>query len=712
MKKYFSILFSVFVLGGFAQDLEFKKNKYEWPHSIPRIVDMPAQFEKEDVVILNEDTRINCIGINTFTKNTLVKINTEAGLKKFTQLRFPESFDIVSDKHFFQQGMDAAVDAPYIYRFKFVYFASRILKPDGRVVDLPIDLRTQKAYWVRNDGTILEDFLYFFSTKNLEVGDVLEYSYKMEYLGLYGTGNFYFAGEYPKLNSTIVVKYAPVYKFETYDVIGNVNGAENKLSIFSEFDELTHLTYFTYSYHNENVPQINYPENTRPGKQLPHFFIDEDIASEYGEKVNSFENFWYAKRGPKFEWLYNNAGDSLGYQETLYDKQHASLRKFLSKISSSPGDASYYTALCDSLNAQKFVSNLNMKYGGNSQYALSSGEWLAKGKIVEEFVFQLYWQLLNEQKQTTYFVVTQDKRLGETRVENRAEKNYEWTLLGVPDGNKLKLILPRFLGLKYNQGELPFYLEASNAAVLGVDYNYFNDSRFSSCYDYYRLARVSKFIKTAKSSENENVRTENGVFKISEAGTIVHAEIKENLNAQFSTLLRSLYLHDAIDSTVNPVYFRKCTDKPNSSGVVYKLSSKANTFPFKHSFVCSEDIAIKNPNLLDLHDWFSFTLTGNQMNGLPNYDYYFDFKYSDMYNFLFQFEKPVVIENESAATKALNNKYFELNSKITKQSDTSYLLSVMVKMKQEMIPKEDGQLLLDFIKELDELNSLSLKISK
>jgi len=133
-------------------------------------------------------------------------------------------------------------------------------------------------------------------------------------------------------------------------------------------------------------------------------------------------------------------------------------------------------------------------------------------------------------------------------------------------------------------------------------------------------------------------------------------------------------------------------------------------FPFKNSFLCVEKINLSNATDISLKDWFSFTLNKQLVSEKPNFDYYFDFQYSDMYNYMIEFNKAADVSNIDAFTKSIHNAYFDLSSKLTKQNETTYLLSVMVKVKEPVIPVAEGQLLLDFASELDGLNNMTLKI--
>ncbi|HRG38531.1 MAG TPA: hypothetical protein PK289_08370, partial [Bacteroidia bacterium] len=111
-----------------------------------------------------------------------------------------------------------------------------------------------------------------------------------------------------------------------------------------------------------------------------------------------------------------------------------------------------------------------------------------------------------------------------------------------------------------------------------------------------------------------------------------------------------------------------------------------------------------------LKNWFSFTYNKNIITQKPNADYYVDFKYTDSYNYMFEFNKPIEISNIDAFSKNINNTYFDLSSKLVKQSDASYLLSVIIKVKKDVVPENDGQKLVELANNLEELNGMVLKL--
>jgi hypothetical protein len=82
----------------------------------------------------------------------------------------------------------------------------------------------------------------------------------------------------------------------------------------------------------------------------------------------------------------------------------------------------------------------------------------------------------------------------------------------------------------------------------------------------------------------------------------------------------------------------------------------------------------------------------------------------DVYNYAFEFNKAVTIVNPEDFTKSIKNNYFELSSSMVKQTETAYLLNVMVKIKEEVLPESKAQELIAFSHELDNLNHAVLKL--
>ncbi|MBI3517877.1 MAG: hypothetical protein HY062_00785, partial [Bacteroidetes bacterium] len=404
----------------------------------------------------------------------------------------------------------------------------------------------------------------------------------------------------------------------------------------------------------------------------------------------------------KYSWFI--IPDSIFNKERIYDKYGANLRKFTFRFPDNPADTNhllFLNQLTDTFNFYKFLSSENMHYAKDAQYSITSSERLLKQQLVEEFIGDIYSDVLFEKNVFYYKANIQDRRLGMHTIAHRAHESYELEFIAIPVKKSFKYYLPRFNGLKYFPDELPFYYEGAFCALFPK-----NTKAASKKEDVQNL----KFITTPISTYNENIRTENAAFKINIDSSIVHATIKENLNGQFSTLLRHYYNKDCIDSTVKVQYFKKCTDKPRSGNQFIKLSSQSKTFPFKASYICSENIPISKDKI-DLSNWFSFLFTENDFKNKITQDYYLDFTYTDTYNFLLEFNKPVTITNIEELNSSLSNEYFEISSIISKQSETKYLFAVITKAKQYVLPQQKSTLLMEYVKQLDKLNSLNIKLS-
>lgn len=708
--KFICLFISVSLISfySFSQDFSFKNETYIWPTNSPEIQPGKSKFKNEDLVILDEKINFNFISRyeQELEKNCVIKINSTNGINKINNIALPESFDISLDQEIFQQGRFSKFNAPYIYRFKIHHFAARILKKDGSVVNLKPDVKAERIFWLDYNGSHLYDFNYIFDINNLETGDLLEYNYKILFLGRYGYNLFYFNGPIAKEKTSYVIDYYPVKNFETLEIICNTNVDSNNYSKKITYNESYKRNWHRVSYNYSDLPAINYPVNSFPGKNLPHIFVDLNFLSFVGLTSNVANDALISvERGKNFEWPLLK---TLYVNEKIYDKQHAYVRKYISKISSADTSKStniFLNDLIDSLNSLQFMSAEFMNHKGDAQYAVTSGEWLSKGKLTEEFLYELYWDILQELNYEKNVVCVQDKRLGEIKINKRSEPKYENLIFGITNNKSVVFITPRWSGLKYFLDEIPFYYEGVNAAVLNFDVAGLNTNQSA-----FKKLKLRYFIKTASSTENENVRVESGVFKINRDTKTIEANLKESLNGQFSTIIRPFYLNEVIDSTINPVYFKKFTDKPGAFNVNIKLNSKSKVFPYKHSFAGFENIKYENDKEIPLKNWFSFTLNQTTTNTLPNFDYYFDFRYSDQYNFMFEFNKATEISNISDFNLLIQNDYYEVNSKMLKQSETNYLLSVSVKIKKESLPKENGQMLLDLASLLNGLNNKSIYI--
>lgn len=678
-----------------SQNLLFLSEQYTWPDFNKNFDAIPDSFKNDDAVILSDDINLN-FPEHFIKRRQSVKILNNKGLNYYKTTTLPQNFDITTQNNpTYKQGRFCKRLIPFIYEYKIVYFAVRIIR-NKTIIELPLKVSTNKVYWVKNDGERLYDYEYIFDFEDLQVDDVIEYSYKAEIKGSYDTDQFYINDYYPKLKTNLLVRVITPMSLAATDIIMNHNIDSSLFTKTIVPDKKN--TYLTYTYAFKHTNAVKYAQNILAGKTLPHVTANVYSVNKnfYNQSLQSI-NYLYTV---KYSWFV--IPDSLNEKVKVYDKYGAGLRKFIAKFPENTKDSSknlFYAQIIDTINTYKFISAEQMHYSKDAQYALTASEKLIKRELVEEFIGNTYSDILFEKNIFYYIANVQDRRLGFHSTSSRSHEDYELEFIALPVKTSFKFYIPRFNGIKYLPDELPFYYEGTYCALFPKN---------TKAATYKNGLQDLKFIKTPMSTFNENVRSENAVFKVNIDSSIIHTSIKVNLNGQFSTILRHYYNNDAIDSTIKQEYFKKCIDKPNASDQQVKLVSQTKSFPFKTTYTCSENIKTSKETI-DLSGWFSFLFLKENFQKAITQDYYLDFTFTDTYNFMFEFNKPITISNMNEFNKTLNNEFFEVKSLLTKQEDNKYVLTVTTKAKQYLIPKTKTNYLIEYIYLLDQINTLKLE---
>jgi hypothetical protein len=694
-----------------AQTTYYGEEPVKWATARP--IKLPAdysKYENEDIVILNDIIEFHFYSQKNekVVRNVILKINTAKGLMMMSSFKLPESFDPAFDSHF-KQGRKSRIKTPYINEFSIKSFAARKFS-EIKWAEVPFKLTYEKLRWVRPRGDFAGEFvdgeLKVFNFQRLEVGDIVELYYETTFEANYGSNLFYFNSSYPKLYCEYSFIYKVDQRFSDHAFILPVNIPDSLVN--KKITQVGDNAMLTYKIKQFDLKGINFPSNSFQGRKLPYVFSDFSfyriLNGSYPDGGSRIYNVNLI-RPKNFEWVY--IIDTTNQFTKVYDKQFASIRKFVSKLPPVIGPDStsitFFKAMCDTFNSFRFITSNHLFYNEPNLRDVYSGEHLLKRRTVEHLQWKLYTDILNENKVFYYIANVQDRRYGEHTMNRRICYAYETSLIAVPFKDSYMYFMPRYGGVKYHLNELPFYLEGSIACLIGMNFQ----TEMKDKED-----KAHKFIRTHKGTFNENTRTENSMVKVSLDSLKANLTTKESLSGQFSTLLRHFYLGDPIDSTVSSHYFKKCTDKPGANSQKIKLSSKINDFPFRYSFNCSEKIALNDKQFLDLENWFSFPLSQISIPRAPNHDYYFDFEFSDLYNFMLEFDSPVTIKNVDTFSKTLNNEFFTLESGIVTNSETSYLLKVNLQVKKPFIPYDRIGLLMEMVKELDAINSFSLELVK
>lgn len=704
MKKKFLLCIALTMVFTLHSQTTFYKNEVvNWEElksvSIPKNL---GEIGKEQLLIIDD----NCEWLFFKNNHRLLRLVTfyiadEKGLDEIKKIKLPESFDIAYDAHMRKQGRFSRIKIPLTNSYSIKKFAARKYA-NSKWAPLTIKDRYEKVRWLKATGEFGDEDQTVFEIQNIQVGDVVQVFYESTFEGMYGGNLFYFYSNYPKLKCEKTFTYPVSEAFSEYDFLLPLNipdSCKTRKRVYNGKELVV-----TDKIVLKNVPAINYPSNAFEGATLPHIYLDLGgkmvIKESYPDGAS--RNYTYGWLRPKrFEWLF--LIDTVNNYTRIYDKNSATLRKFIRPIINAMPDTSapkFFKALSDTLNNFQYYTMNHLLYNQSNIYDLSNADHLAKRRLVGA-PYKVCSDILNEKKIFYYIANIQDKRYASHDPFYRAHFPYEWEIFAIPDKNSFVYYMPRFSGVKYHLNELPFYLEGTLASLTPKNFQKGDTAKDSKFF---------KFIKTHKGTYNENTRTENASVKVDLPSKKAELTIKESLSGQFSTVLRHLYLNEYIDSTISPHYFRKCTEKPKATEVKLKLSSKITEFPFRYSFNCSENISLDNSHQLSLRNWFSFTLNSQNIPTIPTHDYYFDFDYSDAYNFMIDFGNPVTIKNAEAFKRTISNDYFELESEIVKSSDSTYLIKVKFQVKQIGIRLKDMQLLMDIIKELESINNFVVEV--
>lgn len=663
---------------------------FQWPDYFVNYMDVPDSLKDEEAIILNEQLVITD---NIIRKRIAIKIQNERGLERLRQLQLPENFDLTNPPNWYSQGRFKGRRDPFIYSYKINYFSARILKPNKKFEEITVKCKSEKVYWVDTTGRRIYDYIHDFNFEDLSVGDILEYTYEALVDWNHAQHVVYPNGIDPKFNYSLDLKVGIRADLKNIELIYDYKIPKNviKKTVTNKNGDLVRNANYSFDY----LKGYNSIENIRPGYTLPSISVNH--GSFYALKGSGNPNVYTMYALDRYKWML--IVDTV--KTNLYDKYHANVRKFIAGFESISDDTTgvfFASQLVDTLNKLKFVSAESMSYGDIPQYALPSSEQLLKGRLTEEFIFKNYRDFLTEKNIFYYSGIMLDKRKGIINMDYRNAYDLEKKIIVIPIGNSFKYYVPRYRGVTYLPDELPFYLEGTKCALMPC----------SRCAGSSSKLQIS-FITIPKSNFNENARSESASIKVITDSMRINVFIKENLSGQFSTMLRHYYNNEYIDSTVRESFYKKCYDIPGLSDLVIKKGALQNKFPFRQTYNCSGNIKLNNKGEISLKDWFSFTWSKTQFSKTPNHEIYTEFQQSDYYNLLFEFDKPVEVVNLDDFAKKMMNEYFEITSNLVKQDGNKYLLSVIVKVKQDMVPEKDAVRIMDFVSVLDVINNFKIQ---
>ncbi len=695
-----SSLLSAFLLIlfiGHGQSPQFGSGKSRWlTFQRDSLKAASKRFPSEDLVVLYDYITVDLrgIGAHKLQKNSVIKINTLNGIEKLKNIHLPESFDFYDNTRF-ERGKNK-FSTPYIKEYKLITFDVRFIT---ELSESPVafDHHMERLKRVSGNGEYFQDQSYRFEMKDLEPGDVIEISYEASFEDSYLENIFYFNSDIAKVYCEYVVEYdiKPLYKMSEFTKAVNISD-----SLVKTVTELTRDKDYhqTKTVKLSNLQRINYPKNSLPGVQLPHLCVNLNLLGKV------MDGTWTLFKPLHFEWVV--FPDTTNDYRKAYIAQYAGVRKFtglLPPFSDEPGKSVFLSALCDSFNSCRYLSANDLFYRESQLNTVFRGDHLLKKRIVQSHVFDLVKDVMQERKIFYFLVNIHDRRYSQHSTVYRVHQKYESNLFAIPVENSLVYLIPRYFGMKYYINELPFYYEDAVVALFGMNMTEETKNKEE---------KMFMMMHSPTTNFGVNNRTQTASVKVQRDSRKAQVSEKVILSGQFSTILRHLYLNDCIDSTISPYYFRKCTDKPGASDIKIQQIASSHVFPFKQAFAATQQVTLPENEVLSTRQWFSFPLSERLLTDVPAHDYYFDFRFSDTYNLMFEFDTPTTISNIKDFTHNISNDYFHLESDLVQNADQTYLMRVRLVVKQKMIPLQDMKLLTELLATLNEVNNFSLKLSK
>lgn len=686
----------------FSQDYYYKGNVVAWAE-MPGIVGLsskPSDPAKSTIFDDHLDVRFGT-GNSAITRLITYYVASEKDAADISTHKFPDNFDEAYSEHMQTQGRKDLNKGVDVDAFSLQSFGARAYR-NGTWQLLELDYKFVKRRWLLPNGEMINDEMPVILIKGLKPDCYVQIYYSAKFEGMYGQNIFYLNSKFPKQSIDYYFEYKVPKTLAAYRFCGPFNMADSCFTETKEFskDEIAMKMKIKMG----NLKAINYTHNAREADALPHvvfdFFTINAVKQVYHDNGNAVYDY-VAMRPKNFEWI-SIADTSVGYDK-IYIKHFAALRKFLKAmppLKADSGALGFLKVYRDSLVNYRYISNNQIAFNEEHLRDVGLFDHLAKRRLPEQHD-QLLQELLWETGRFYYRANVMDKRFGIHSPLYRAHFAYEHSFTIVPENNLYHLYLGRPNGVKYYANELPYYFEGAVAKLSPLNF---------SASDTAKASKISKFIRLHEGTANENTRVENALAQIDLSKNEIDLKGKLSLSGQYSTILRHYYYGDPIDSTIAVHYFKKCLDKPMVKEKMLKTASKSSEYPFRTSFNYAEKLALSKTTELNLSNWFSFVLNKSVLPAMPSHDYYFDFTFSDVYNYVLSFSKPVDISNSHAFKKSLSNRYFELQSEILKQDDGTFLAKVNLQVKEPRIQLADMQLLQDMLIALDEINNFKCEV--
>ncbi len=713
----------------FSQSFKYRSYKYSWSPRRPEAIPVVEQFKNEDAVILDEHCIYNASGNKVplfyyfnkvanyyyfeestqgsnpvVQKHLRIKFLSKNGIKKYSKIVLPESFDPEGDQNSVKLEYRDSIYRPKGEFECIRYFAARIIKADGRienaVVDESIQTDVQRINKIEN-----KFYSWIFRIINLEEGDELELDYSYEGAwNLHPSQRIFFNGELPKQNFDLTFRcFAKSSFFFSYYNEAEPSG--------STMETLNAPHYTEYYFSKKNLTGGICEAGARPQLQLPYFTYYKHLL-DYGLDNPKASGSLMPQAYPWSYTLIPFVGyqyDDLKLRLEKRDQTTVSLNQFLETEKQKVHDTSY--AGISSSIQHTLAEEFGFKKDAASELAGDAelehlGKYVSDKILRETSRLRIYKEILSRFDREYYLVALTDKRISEINIKQYEPLPAMDSAFAIPTQHNFLFLYPKAYRFGYEANELPFYYEDVNTILIPQHEPSFKRREYIPQVDYI-------FLKTPFSSVKENVRTTNAMLNVSLDSLKMSYSGKIKLAGQFSTLIRGYYIYGDRDTTVNPNYYHSITALADGKADL-KVVNVNRQFPFDASFNTSftnhRNINKERDGIysVELIDFFNEVVDDKFTSDHRHLDYYPDFQFQDSYKYMMKFDRKIKLENVDSLQKNIHNSFADYILKTTQVDDQSVLIEISYVVKPEFVLASLARDVSDVFDEIKKVNNASL----
>ncbi len=737
MKFKFAILFIFLISIGNAnaQSLNYMKKVYSWGTTMPQKIEVDPIFAGGDAVILEEScvynisgNRVPAYGHYTSAGNYLnyvessngrspvvhkhlrIKFLTEEGIKKYSTIVLPESFDRQSDLLVVPHDKRNIIRRPR-GEFQCVdSFGARIIRKDGTLKEIVMNESTETE--VRPRTTKEETyFSWIFKVENLEPGDELEVDYVFEgSFNSYEASKIFLNGDLPKQNVSFILRE----RIKDKNMVFGHNGIQASDTIYSKEGG---TEYRDYIFKATNLKGGIGECGARPIMELPYISFYRH-SFDFGERENNSAVLtkalpypWWYFLSKFLSYRYDNLTDKL----SRTDNTTASINRFFNAEKSKlnkPNSLELFSSIQHSLNEdfsyeknEDFVDGTDNRLEKLGKYVESKTlRYVSRNRLYEELFLRMdtdYFISFIPDKRTDVLDPTHFEIIGKSSLFFSFKMNKGFNFC-YPKGGRFG----------YEIGEFPFYFEGSTTALIPQHLPSVMRMDLMPDVEY-------PFIRVPANNKKDNLRNTMMLINMSLDSLNLRVTGKLNLSGQFSTLTRGYYLYGDKDSTVNTSYYNSVLDLADKNEKVHLTKGVINQeYPFnagfKFEFTKNNFITKENENTFSfqLNGWFNNILDLDFSARNRQQAYYSDFQYEDVHNFMIRFDHPIKLSETEIMTDTVSNGFSYYVCKVEQKDERSISIVTAMVIHTDRVPADKAKDIEDTFNAVKSWNARRITIKK